>query len=273
MVRKQWWLSANQAHVKNILARLPLIIGLLFLYVPIVLLVLYSFNASRLVTVWAGFSLQWYSRLLANEGLLSAVSLSFILAATVASIATVLGTLAAYALNRFPKFNGRSAFAALWFTPMLLPEIVTGLALLLSFVSLSMDRGFVTVTLAHVTFTMAYVSVVVQSRLKRLDPSLEEAGLDLGCSHWQVFIRISLPLLKPALISSWLLSFSLSLDDLVIASFTTGPGATTLPMKIYSAVRLGVTPEINALSTLLLGVVAIALLITHWFQTRASAIR
>lgn len=236
---------------------LALIAGLLFLYVPIGILILYSFNASRLVTVWGGFSTQWYASLWQNEALKDAALLSLGVAIASASIATVLGTLAALALERARPGRAKLLFGGLIAAPMVMPEVITGLSLLLLFVALNVERGFATVTLAHATLTLCFVTMIVQARLATLDRSLEEAAQDLGASPWRVTMTITLPLALPAIIAGWLLAFTLSLDDLVIASFATGPGATTLPMRIYSAVRLGVSPEINAISTLLIAGVAV----------------
>lgn len=235
--------------------------GLLFLYVPIGILILYSFNASRLVTVWGGFSTQWYASLLQNEALKDAALLSLGVAIASATAATMLGTLAALALERARPGRAKLMFGGLIAAPMVMPEVITGLSLLLMFVALDVERGFATVTLAHATLTLCFVTMIVQARLATLDRSLEEAAQDLGASPWRVTLTITLPLALPAIIAGWLLAFTLSLDDLVIASFTTGPGATTLPMRIYSAVRLGVSPEINAISTLLIAGVA-ALVVT-----------
>jgi putrescine transport system permease protein len=235
--------------------------GLLFLYVPIGILILYSFNASRLVTVWGGFSTQWYASLLANQALKDAAMLSLGVAVASATLATVLGTLAALALDRARSGRAKLLFGGLIAAPMVMPEVITGLSLLLMFVALDVERGFFTVTLAHATLTLCFVTMIVQARLATLDRALEEAAQDLGASPWRVTLTITLPLALPAIIAGWLLAFTLSLDDLVIASFTTGPGATTLPMRIYSAVRLGVSPEINAISTLLIAGVA-ALVVT-----------
>lgn len=240
---------------------LALIAGLLFLYVPIVILILYSFNASRLVTVWGGFSTQWYASLWQNQALKDAALLSLAMAIASATIATVLGTLAALALERARPGRAKLLFGGLIAAPMVMPEVITGLSLLLLFVALNVERGFATVTLAHATLTLCFVTMIVQARLATLDRSLEEAAQDLGASPWRVTMTITLPLALPAIIAGWLLAFTLSLDDLVIASFATGPGATTLPMRIYSAVRLGVSPEINAISTLLIAGVA-ALVVT-----------
>lgn len=234
-----------------------LVLGFAFLYLPILILIVYSFNASRLVTVWGGFSTKWYVEMLNNEQLLDAAWVTFRVAAVSASVATVLGTLAAIVLVRRRRFVGRTLFSGMIYAPLVMPEVITGLSLLLLFVSLGQDRGFWTVTIAHITFSMCFVAVVVQSRLVTFDTSLEEAAQDLGCPPLRTFMSITLPLIFPAVLAGWMLAFTLSLDDLVIASFTTGPGATTLPMKIYSQVRLGVTPEINAVCTILVGLVTI----------------
>jgi putrescine transport system permease protein len=237
-----------------------LILGLAFLYVPILILVIYSFNASRLVTVWGGFSTRWYAALFSNQALIDAAWVTIRVALLSATAATLLGTLAALALVRRRRFRGRTLFAGMVYAPLVMPEVITGLSLLLLFVAVGFDRGFWTVTLAHTTFTMCFVAVVVQSRLLSFDMSLEEAALDLGAPPWKAFLVVTLPIIFPAVAAGWILAFTLSLDDLVIASFTTGPGSTTLPMRIYSQVRLGVTPEINAISTLLIGAVAVGVL-------------
>ena len=231
-------------------------VGFAFLYLPIVLLVVYSFNASKLVTVWAGFSTRWYVSLIHNEGILNAAWVTLRVGLLSATLATVLGTLAALALTRYTRFRGRVLFSGMVFAPLVMPDVIIGLALLLLFVALGFDRGFLTITLAHVTFTMCFVAVVVQSRLLTFDRSLEEAAMDLGATPVRTFFQVTLPVIAPAIVSGWMLAFTLSLDDLVIASFASGPGATTLPMKIYSQVRLGVTPEINAVCTILIGIVA-----------------
>jgi len=237
-----------------------LTLGFAFLYLPIVILVIYSFNDSRLVTVWGGFSTRWYGELLNNKGLLDAAWVTGRVAFLSASVATVLGTMAALALYR-GRFFGRTLFSGMIYAPLVMPEVITGLSLLLLFVAIGFDRGFWTVTLAHVTFSMCYVAVVVRSRLYSIDRSLEEAALDLGATPTRAFFLVTLPVIFPAVAAGWILAFTLSLDDLVIASFTTGPGATTLPMKIYSQVRLGVTPEINAVCTILVGLVAVGVLL------------
>lgn len=248
-------------------------LGFAFLYIPILLLVIYSFNASRLVTVWAGFSLQWYVALFNNEQLLDAAWVTLRIAFLSSLIATALGTMAALALTRYGRFFGRTLFSGMIYAPLVMPEVITGLSLLLLFVAVNFDRGFWTVTLAHVTFTMCFVAVVVQSRLVTFDRSLEEAALDLGAPPVKTFFTITLPLILPAVVSGFMLAFTLSLDDLVIASFTTGPGATTLPMRIYSQVRLGVTPEINAACTILIGIVTVAVIVASIMTKRAEAAR
>jgi putrescine transport system permease protein len=224
---------------------------------PIVILIVFSFNESRLVTVWAGFSTKWYGELFNNQGLMDAAWVTARVAFVSATVATVMGTLAAIALVRFGRFNGRTLFSGMVYAPLVMPEVITGLSLLLLFVAVNFDRGFWTVAIAHITFSMCFVAVVVQSRLVTFDTSVEEAAMDLGCPPAKTFFVITLPIILPAVISGWMLAFTLSLDDLVIASFTTGPGATTLPMKIYSQVRLGVTPEINAVCTILIALVTI----------------
>jgi putrescine transport system permease protein len=237
-----------------------LVFGFTFLYLPIVLLVIYSFNAGRNVAVWAGWSTRWYYEVFQNEQLLDAAWVTFRVAFISASIATALGTLAAIALVRYGLFRGRLLFSGMVFAPLVMPEVITGLSLLLLFVAINFERGFWTITLAHITFTMCFVAVVVQSRLVSFDKSLEEAAQDLGCPPLKSFFLITLPIIAPAVVAGWMLAFTLSIDDLVIASFATGPGATTLPMKIYSDVRLGVKPEINAVCTLLILVVSIAVI-------------
>lgn len=248
-----------------------LVLGFSFLYLPILLLVIYSFNESRLVTVWGGFSTKWYVEMINNESLMDAAWVTFRVGVISATVATVLGTMAALTLDRFRRFPGRVLFSGMVFAPLVMPEVITGLSLLLLFVAIDFDRGFWTVTIAHVTLTMCFVAVVVQSRLVTFDRSLEEAALDLGCPPLKTFFQITLPLILPAVIAGWMLAFTLSIDDLVIASFNTGPGATTLPIKIYSQVRLGVTPEINAVCTVLIAVVAVGVVIAS-IATRRSQI-
>ncbi|MBD9373811.1 ABC transporter permease subunit [Rhizobium sp. ARZ01] len=237
------------------------VLGFAFLYLPIILLVVYSFNESKLVTVWAGFSTKWYVALFHNQGLLDAAWVTIRVGLISATVATVLGTLAAIALVRYTRFRGRLLFSGMVYAPLVMPEVITGLSLLLLFVAIGLDRGFWTLTLAHITFTMCFVAVVVQSRLLSFDQSIEEAALDLGATPLRTFFEVTLPIIAPAVFSGWVLAFTLSLDDLVTSSFTTGPGATTLPMKIYSQVRLGVTPEINAACTILIGFVTIGVII------------
>ncbi len=251
-----------------------LVFGFAFLYVPIVLLIIFSFNENRLVTVWSGFSAKWYGELLQNEQVLSAAWLSLRIAATNATLALILGTLAGLVMARFGRFRGRILFSGMIAAPLVMPEVITGLSLLLTFVALDQligwpgARGVTTITIAHITFSMAYVAVVVQSRLIGLDPSVEEAAMDLGARPAKVFLVITLPMIAPALVAGWLLAFTLSLDDLVIASFVSGPGASTLPMVIFSKVRLGVSPEINALATIIVLLVASCIVLVGWMMNR-----
>ena len=246
-----------------------LTLGFVFLYLPMVILIIFSFNASKLVTVWAGFSTKWYGELLRNEAFLDAAWVTIKVAVFSSTIATVLGTMAAYVLVRGGRFFGRTLFSGMIYAPLVMPEVITGLSLLLLFISIGLDRGVFTIVLAHATFSMCFVSVVVSSRLVTFDRSLEEAALDLGCSPFEAFRLVTLPIIAPAVISGWLLAFTLSLDDLVIASFTSGPSSTTLPIKIFSAVRLGVSPEINALSTLMIAIVAIGVITASLVSKRA----
>jgi len=238
-----------------------LTLGLVFLYLPIVILVIFSFNASRLVTVWGGWSLKWYREFFNDSAMIEAAWMSLRVGATSATIATLLGTLAAVALSRGEGFRGRTLFSGMLYAPLVMPEVITGLSLLLLFVAIGAERGFWTVTIAHTTLTMCFVAVVVQSRLTSLDKSLEEAAMDLGCDPLRAFLAVTLPLILPAIAAGWMLAFTLSLDDLVIASFTTGPGSATLPIRIYSEVRLGVKPEINAICTLVIGFIAIVIIV------------
>jgi putrescine transport system permease protein len=246
-----------------------LTLGLPFLYLPILILIVYSFNASRLVTVWGGFSTQWYGALLENQPLIDAAWVTVRVAFVTAIVATVLGTMAAISLTRYGRFRGRALFTGMVYAPMVMPEVITGLSLLLLFVAVDLERGFWTVTVAHVTFTMCFVTVVVQARLVAFDRALEEAAMDLGATPFRTFVSVTLPVIAPAVIAGFLLAFTLSLDDLVIASFASGPGATTLPMRIYSSVRLGVTPEINAASTILIALVTIGV-VTAAIVTKRS---
>ncbi|TPQ39554.1 putrescine ABC transporter permease PotI [Bradyrhizobium guangdongense] len=248
-----------------------LVLGLAFLYLPIVILVIYSFNASRLVTVWGGWSLRWYVEFFNDRAMIEAAWMSLRVAVASASIATVLGTLAAVALSRGERFGGRTLFSGMLYAPLVMPEVITGLSLLLLFVALNAERGFWTVTIAHTTLTMCFVAVVVQSRLGSLDRSLEEAAMDLGCNPVSAFLSVTLPLIAPAIVAGWMLAFTLSLDDLVIASFTTGPGSATLPIRIYSEVRLGVKPEINAICTLVIGLIAIVIVLASLASKLSSS--
>jgi putrescine transport system permease protein len=248
--------SFGQMSATNLTA---LALGLAFLYAPIAILIIYSFNASRLVTVWGGWSTRWYAALIEDRAMIDAALASLGIALASAALATVLGTMAALVLTRF-RFRGRLPFAAMIYAPLVMPEVITGLSLLLLFVAIDLDRGFFTIIMAHTTLTMCFVTVIVQSRLAGFDRSLEEAAMDLGCPPGRTFFAITLPLIMPAVVAGFLLAFSLSLDDLVIASFTTGPGATTLPIRIYSEVRLGVKPEINAVCTIFIAVIAVAVI-------------
>src|SRR5437762_4836224 len=227
-----------------------LALGLAFFYLPFISLMIYSCNASRVMTVWGGWSLRWYQEFFNDSAMFEAGLMSFRVAATSATIATLLGTLAAVAFSRGERFRGRTLFSGMLYAPLVMPEVITGLALLLLFVAIDAERGFWTVTTAHTTLTMCFVAVVVQSRLGSIERSLEEAAMDLGCGPARAFVAVTLPLILPAIAAGWMLAFTLSLDDLVIASFTTGPGSATLPIRIYSEVRLGVKPEINAICTL-----------------------
>lgn len=253
-----------------------LLLGFGFLYLPMVLLVVYSFNSSRLVTVWAGWSTRWYSELFQDQVIIQAVVLSLTIAFFAASTAVVLGTLAGFVLTRLGRFRGEHGFAFMITAPLVMPEVITGLSLLLLFVAMSdwlgwpSQRGSITIWIAHVTFCAAYVAVVVSSRLRELDTSVEEAAMDLGARPLKVFFVITLPIIAPAIIAGWLLAFTLSLDDLVIASFVSGPNASTLPMVVFSSVRLGVSPKINALATIIIAVVSLVTLIGWWLMVRAE---
>lgn len=244
-----------------------LVFGFAFLYVPILSLIVYSFNKSRLVTVWGGFSTEWYGKLFENQQILDAAWLSLKVASINATGAVILGTLAGLALARFGKFGGRTLFSGMTTAPLVMPDVITGLSLLMLFVAMEQllgwpqGRGVTTITIAHMTLTMAYVTVIVQSRLSTLDDSLEEAAMDLGARPARIFFVITLPIIAPALISGWLLAFTISLDDLVVASFVSGPGSSTLPMVIFSKVRLGVSPDINALATIMVLLVTIGVVV------------
>jgi putrescine transport system permease protein len=240
-----------------------LLFGFAFLYLPIALLVLYSFNASRLVTVWGGFSTRWYAELLGNSQLLESARISLLIALVSAALSAILGFCAAYALSRAGRFKGRPTFSALVYAPLVMPEVITALALLLMFVALGIERGFWTVVIAHTTIGMCFVCVVVMARLSDIDRGLEEAAADLGAPPLAVLRHVTLPLAAPAIVAGFLLAFTLSLDDFVLAQFVSGPGSTTLPMRIYSQVRLGVSPQINAISTLMILFVGVMLLAAY----------
>ncbi|MBD1549992.1 ABC transporter permease subunit [Pseudomonas typographi] len=252
--------------------------GLIFIYAPMVILVIYSFNASRLVTVWGGWSVNWYIALLDNNQLISAVFRSLEIALYTAVAAVVLGTLAAFVLTRITRFKGRTLFGGLVTAPLVMPEVITGLSLLLLFVAMAQllgwpaERGIVTIWIAHTTFCSSYVAVVVSARLRELDMSIEEAAMDLGARPWKVFLLITIPMIAPSLAAGGMMSFALSLDDLVLASFVSGPGSTTLPMEVFSQVRLGVKPEINAIASLILLVVSLFTFLV-WFFTRRAEVR
>jgi putrescine transport system permease protein len=259
---------------RNLFRAIVLTLGFAFLYIPIASLIVYSFNESRLVTVWGGFSTKWYGALIHNQQILNAAWLSLKVAAVSATLAVVLGTLAGTVLARFGPFKGRTLLSGLTTAPLVMPEVITGLSLLLLFVTMEQligwprGRGMTTIVISHITFTMAFVTVVVQSRLAQMDDSLEEAAMDLGARPHKVFFLITLPIIFPALLSGWLLAFTLSLDDLVITSFVAGPGSSTLPMVIFSKVRLGVSPDINALATILVAVVSVGVLVSGILMRR-----
>ncbi|WP_114391751.1 ABC transporter permease subunit [Oleisolibacter albus] len=263
---------------KSWFLRFGLLVGLLFLYIPILLLIVMSFNEGRL-GVWTGFSLHWYAQLFQNDQLLGAAWLSVQVAFVSASGAVVLGTMAGMLLARFGAFRGRALFSGMVSAPLVMPEVIMGLAMLLLFVSLEQltgwpeGRGMMTIILAHITFTMSFVTVVVQSRLVSLDASLEEAAMDLGARPAKVFFVITLPIIAPAIVSGWLLAFTLSLDDLVITSFVSGPGSSTLPQVVFSSVRLGVSPQINALATIVVSIVALGILGAGFYNARQEKLR
>ena len=247
-----------------------LVIGFGFLYIPMLILVIYSFNASRLVTVWAGFSTKWYVELFQDQQLLDAAWMSLKIAFLTACMSLVMGMLASLALVRLGRFRGKMSFAGMITAPLVMPEVITGLSLLLLFVAMEKSfgwpggRGMLTIWIAHVTFSTAFVTVILSSRLKEIDRSLEEAGMDLGASPLKVFFVITIPIITPALLAAWLLAFTLSLDDLVIASFVSGPGSTTLPMKVFSSVRLGISPKINALASIIIALVSLGVFTAGW---------
>ena len=256
------------------ISRYLLLAGLVFLYFPLLVLVIYSFNESRLVTIWTEFSVKWYLELLEDRQLMDAFFLSLQIACSTAFMSVLLGTIAAYVLVKFGRFPGQTLFSSMIIAPLVMPEVITGLSLLLLFVGLGnwlgwpASRGTMTIWIAHVTFSVAFVTIVITSRLREMDSSLEEAAMDLGATPLKVFLVITLPLISPALISGWLLAFTLSLDDLVIASFVSGPGSSTLPMVIYSSVRLGVSPKINALATIFVGLILVGSFVFWWSMQR-----
>ncbi|MEC4021431.1 ABC transporter permease subunit [Pseudomonas fulva] len=257
-------------------SKLMLVFGLLFIYLPMVILVIYSFNASKLVTVWGGWSVKWYVGLLDNTQLIGSVMRSLEIACYTAVAAVALGTMAAFVLTRVTRFRGRTLFGGLVTAPLVMPEVITGLSLLLLFVAMAQligwpqERGVVTIWIAHTTFCAAYVAVVVSARLRELDLSIEEAAMDLGAKPWKVFFLITIPMIAPSLAAGGMMSFALSLDDLVLASFVSGPGSTTLPMEVFSAVRLGVKPEINAVASLILLSVSLVTFFVWYFSRRAE---
>jgi putrescine transport system permease protein len=246
--------------------------GFAFFYIPILSMIVFSFNKSRLATVWGGFSTEWYWKLFQNDQIINAAILSLEIAFVSATIATILGTMAGIALARFRRFRGRTMFSGLITAPLIMPEVITGISLLMLFIVMAEwigwpgTRGFTTITIAHITFSMTYVTTIVQARLSSADISVEEAALDLGSRPWQVLRDITLPIISPAIVSGWLLAFTISLDDVVITSFTTGPGSTTLPILIWSKVKLGVTPDINALATIIVLVVAVGVGVATYFM-------
>ncbi|MDY7564627.1 ABC transporter permease subunit [Pseudomonas sp. RTC3] len=260
-------------------SRLMLVLGLMFIYLPMLILVIFSFNASKLVTVWGGWSIHWYAGLLDNKQLMGSVARSLEIACYTAVAAVILGTLAAFVLTRVTRFKGRTLFGGLVTAPLVMPEVITGLSLLLLFIAMAQilgwpqERGLMTIWIAHTTFCSAYVAVVVSSRLRELDLSIEEAAMDLGARPWKVFALITIPMIAPSLAAGGMMSFALSLDDLVLASFVSGPGSTTLPMEVFSAVRLGVKPEINAIASLILLTVSFATFLVWYFGRRAEANR
>jgi putrescine transport system permease protein len=256
-----------------------LVLVFAFLYAPIISVVIYSFNASKLVTVWGGFDYKWYVALWNDRQIIDAAKLSLLIAAVSSTLATILGTIAGYVLVRFPKFLGRTAFSGMVNAPLVMPEVITGLSMLLLFISMEQlvgwpqGRGFTTVVIAHTTFTLSYVAVVMRSRFLVLDLSLEEAAQDLGAKPLKVFFVITLPIVMPAIVSGWLLGFTISLDDLVITSFTNGPGSTTLPQVVFSKVRLGLDPKINALATIIIAVVSVGVIIATIHMRRSEKLR
>jgi putrescine transport system permease protein len=250
--------------------------GFAFFYIPILSMIVYSFNASRLATVWGGFSTKWYVSLLSNDKVLDALLLSLKIAVVSASFATVLGTMAGIALARYSKFRGRTLFSGLVTAPLIMPEVITGISLLIFFILMAnvigwpAQRGFTTITLAHITFSMVFVTTIISARMMQSDRAIEEAAMDLGARPWQVLVDVTLPVISPAIVSGWLLAFTISLDDVVISSFVTGPGSTTLPLLIWSKVKLGVTPDINALATLMVLIVGVGVALAGVIMARAE---
>ena len=250
--------------------------GFAFLYIPILSMIFYSFNGSRLVTVWGGFSTKWYVSLMSNDKVMEALILSLQIALLSATVATILGTMAGIVLVRFTRFRGRTLFSGLVTAPLIMPEVITGISMLIFFIMMADwigwpgQRGFTTITLAHITFSMVFVTTIVQARMLQADRAIEEAAMDLGSRPWQVMFDITLPLISPAILSGWLLAFTISLDDVVITAFTTGPGATTLPLLIWSKVWLGVTPDINALATLMVVTVGLGVVVAGIILNRAQ---
>ena len=253
--------------------------GFAFFYIPILSMIVYSFNESRLASVWGGFSTKWYQSLFSNKQVIDALVLSLEIAVVSATMATILGTMAGIALARFSKFRGRLLFSGLVTAPLIMPEVITGISSLMFFILMAQwvgwpgQRGFTTVTLAHITFSMVFVTTIVQARMMQSDRSIEEAAMDLGSRPWQVLRDVTIPVISPAILSGWLLAFTISLDDVVITSFTTGPGSTTLPLLIWSKVKLGVTPDINALATLMVATVAVGVAVAGVYMNRAEARR
>lgn len=258
--------------------------GFAFFYIPILSMIVFSFNRSRLATVWGGFSTQWYGKLFHNDQVWRAAVLSLEIAVVSATFATILGTLAGLALARFKRFRGRTVFSGLVTAPLIMPEVITGISSLMMFIMMAEvigwpgQRGFSTITIAHITFSMTYMATIVQARLTSMDMSVEEAAMDLGSKPWQVLKDITLPIISPAILSGWLLAFTISLDDVVITNFTSGPGSTTLPLLIWSKVKLGVTPDINALATIIVclvgaGVVAAGVILTRTERRRERDIQ
>jgi putrescine transport system permease protein len=272
-------MSAPSSHKATAFQWMALIVGFAFLYIPIISVIVYSFNESKLVTVWAGFSTKWYVALSKDRQIIDAALLSLKIAAINATGATILGTLAGLALARFGRFRGRTLFSGMTTAPLVMPDVITGLSLLVLFVSMEQllgwpqGRGMTTIAIAHITLSMSYVTVIMQARLRQVDRSLEEAAMDLGATPFRVFFAITLPIISPALVSGWLLAFTVSLDDLVIANFAAGPGSTTLPMVIFSKMRLGVSPDINALATVMVTMVATGVVIAGIAMTRRETAR